>query len=166
VTALFATAGATNAGLYPAVGIGDHLVSTGQFPPAMARRLGGRASVSLLIVGIAVTLIVLVSDLSSIASIGSAVALAVFAIISIGHVRIRTVTGANLWILLLAIGTAAITLITFIFTTLINEPASIAALIGIVAISTILDVAWARLRPPRNAPAAGPTGTQLSSPPT
>ena len=36
LTALFATTGATNAGLYPAIGVGDHLVSTGQFPPVMA----------------------------------------------------------------------------------------------------------------------------------
>ena len=89
LTALFATTGATNAGLYPAIGLGDHLVSTGQFPPFMARRIGGRASVSLLIAGVASRVIVLVSDLSSIASIGSAVALGIFALVSIGHLRIR-----------------------------------------------------------------------------
>ncbi len=48
VTALFATSGATNAGLYPATGLCDQMVSVGQFPPAMAttgRRpaLGGSA---------------------------------------------------------------------------------------------------------------------------
>src|SRR5262245_3595073 len=49
VTALFATAGATNAGLYPAAGLSERLVETGQFPPVMARRLGGRLSAGLLI---------------------------------------------------------------------------------------------------------------------
>ena len=49
VTALFATAGATNAGLYPAAGLCERLAETGQFPPLMARRLGGRASSGLLI---------------------------------------------------------------------------------------------------------------------
>jgi amino acid transporter len=156
ITALFATAGATNAGLYPAIGVGDHLASTGQFPPLMAARLGGiKAPVSLLIVGIAVTIIVLISDLSSIASIGSAVALGIFALVSIGHLRIRAQTGANLWILLLAIGTATVTLITFIFTSLIQEPASIAALIGIVLLSAALDAIWARRKPRGTAPAAG-----------
>ena len=38
VTALFATAGATNAGLYPAQGLSERLAETGQFPPLMARR--------------------------------------------------------------------------------------------------------------------------------
>ena len=49
VTALFATAGATNAGLYPAPGLSERLAETGQFPPLMARKLGGRASAGLLI---------------------------------------------------------------------------------------------------------------------
>jgi amino acid transporter len=44
VTALFATAGATNAGLYPAPGLSERLAETGQFPPLMARKLGGRVS--------------------------------------------------------------------------------------------------------------------------
>jgi len=35
VTALFATAGATNAGLYPAAGLSDRLAETGQFPGLM-----------------------------------------------------------------------------------------------------------------------------------
>ena len=40
VTALFATAGATNAGLYPAPGLSERLAATGQFPTVMGRRLG------------------------------------------------------------------------------------------------------------------------------
>src|SRR5512133_4280615 len=45
ITALFATAGATNAGLYPAAGLSERLAETGQFPGLMARRISGRASV-------------------------------------------------------------------------------------------------------------------------
>ena len=43
VTALCATAGATNSGLYPAAGLGSQMADVGQFPPVMGRRLGGRA---------------------------------------------------------------------------------------------------------------------------
>ena len=42
VTALFATAGATNAGLYPAGGLCEQMTSIEQFPPVLGRRLGGR----------------------------------------------------------------------------------------------------------------------------
>jgi hypothetical protein len=37
------------AGLYPAPGLSERLAETGQFPPLMARKLGGRASNGLLI---------------------------------------------------------------------------------------------------------------------
>src|SRR4051794_22521481 len=49
VTALFATAGATNSGLYPAAGLADEMSAVGQFPPAMGRRVGGRAPVGILL---------------------------------------------------------------------------------------------------------------------
>ena len=142
VTALFATAGATNAGLYPAAGLSEELARTGQFPTVMGRKVGGRANVGLLIVAVAVALLAIGYDLSAIASIGSAVALMVFTLVSIGHLRIRSDTGANVWLLLLAIGTAGISLLVFVFTTLIQEPASIVALIVILLLSIGLDLWW------------------------
>ena len=96
VTALFATAGATNAGLYPATGLSDHLASTGQFPDLMARRIGGVAPAGLVIAAAGIILLVVLFDLSAVASIGSAVALGIFALVTIGHLRIRADTRANL----------------------------------------------------------------------
>jgi hypothetical protein len=156
VTALFATAGATNAGLYPAIGLGDHLATTGQFPSFMAKRVGGKAWVGLLAVAAAVILMVLAFDLSAIASIGSAVALAIFGLVTIGHLRIREATGARLSLLLLAVATTLIALVTFVFTTLINEPASIVTLVGIIVVSAVLDRAWSR---PRSEPGLGTPST-------
>jgi amino acid transporter len=70
LTALFATSGATNAGLYPAAGLCEQMAATGQFPPALGTRVGGRAPSGLLITaGIAIVLGV-GFDLTSIASIG------------------------------------------------------------------------------------------------
>src|SRR6185503_17324045 len=124
VTALFATAGATNAGLYPAIGLSDHLAATGQWPTAMGRRIRS-IPVGLVVPAVAIIAMLLFFDLSAIASIGSAVALMIFGLVSIGHLRVRQETGANLGILVLAIATTVISLVTFIFTTLIEEPASI-----------------------------------------
>jgi amino acid transporter len=149
ITALFATAGATNAGLYPAAGLCAHLASTGQFPPVMGRMLAGRASIGLLVAAGAILLLVLVFDLSAIASIGSAVALMIFGLVTAGHLRVRSETNARLSILVLALATTGITLVTFIFTTLIQEPASVATLVAIVLISLGLDLAWARVRDKR-----------------
>lgn len=73
-------------------------------------------------------------------------ALAVFTLVSVGHLRIRSETGANLWVLLLAVGTAATYLVVFTFTTLIEEPASIVALIVILLMAIGLDAWWSRRR--------------------
>ena len=146
VTALFATAGATNAGLYPAVGLSERLAETGQFPPLMARKLAGRASNGLLIEAAACLVLAVVFRLDSIASIGSAVALVIFTMITAAHVRIRSETGANLLILVLAIVAAGAVLVTFVFTTLIHEPASIVTLAGILVLSVVLDYGWKRSR--------------------
>jgi amino acid transporter len=142
VTALFATAGATNAGLYPAQGLSERLTETGQFPPLMARKLGGRVSVGLLIEAAACLVLAVVFKLDSIASIGSAVALVIFTMITAAHVRIRSETGANLLILVLAIAAAGAVFVTFVFTTLIHEPASIVTLAGILVLSVALDYGW------------------------
>ena len=49
VTALFATSGATNSGLYPAPGLCEEMAAKGQFPPVLGRRFGGRAPAGLLL---------------------------------------------------------------------------------------------------------------------
>jgi amino acid transporter len=149
ITALFATAGATNAGLYPAPGLCERLAETGQFPPLLARRFGGRASAGLLLeAGVCIVLAV-VFKLDAIASIGSAVALLIFTFITAAHFRVRSETGANAAILAVAIGAAAVVLVTFIFTTLIHEPASIVTLLGVFVLSIGLDYGWKRTRASR-----------------
>jgi len=147
VTALFATAGCTNAGLYPATGLSEDMVSKGQFPPPMARRFqGGRAPMGLLVTAVASMFLAVFFDLSAIASIGSAVALMVFAMVSAGHLRVRRETGANVVLLVLAVGTAAVVLVTFVFTTLINEPSTMVTLAAILLLAVVLDIVWKRSR--------------------
>ena len=152
VTALFATAGATNAGLYPAQGLSERLAETGQFPPLMARKFGGRASAGLLIAAAVCIVLALGFNLDAIASIGSAVALVIFTMITSAHLRIRKETGAKLPILILAIVAAGAVLVTFVFTTLIHEPASIVTLAGILLLSVALDYGWKRSHPSHPVP--------------
>ena len=152
VTALFATAGATNAGLYPAPGLSERLATTGQFPTVMGRRLRGRFSVGLLVEAGACLVLALIFNLDAIASIGSAVALLIFTLVTAAHLRVRSETGARTSVLVLAIAASAVVLVTFIFTTLIHEPASIVALVVIFALSIGLDVGWKLHHPPGATP--------------
>lgn len=156
VTALFATAGATNAGLYPAAGLSEHLVSIGQFPPALGRRVGGRLPAGLLVTAVVSGVLAAGFGLSAIASIGSVVALVVFTMVGVGHLRIRHETGANGAVLALSILSAAVVLVMFV-PTLAEEPLTVVALVIVLLQSFVLDLLWKRsraARPPTPAPAS------------
>jgi amino acid transporter len=144
VTGLFATAGATNGGLYPATGLCEQLASTGLFPPVMGRRLGGRAPMGLLICAAGAIILTAGFSLTEIASIGSAAALLVFMLVTVAHFRVRSDTGAKVWILALAIATAGIAFVTFVVTTLVTEPATMVTLVVILLLSVVLDFGWKR----------------------
>jgi amino acid transporter len=146
VTALFATAGATNSGLFPAAGLCEEMAANSQFPPALGRRIGGRMPAGLLLTAFGAAILAVGFNLDSIASIGSAVALVVFALVTAGHLRVRGETGANVWMLCLGILTCVVVLLSFIFTTLVHEPATAWTLFGILAASVGVDIIWKRRR--------------------
>jgi predicted tellurium resistance membrane protein TerC len=66
----------------------------------------------------------------------------IFTLITAAHLRIRSETGARLPILILAIAASGAVFVTFVFTTLIHEPASIITLAGILVLSVGLDLGW------------------------
>jgi amino acid transporter len=146
VTALFATSGATNGGLYPASGLCEELSRVGQFPPIMGRRLGGRAPNGLLLTAAIAIVLAVGFDLNAIASIGSAIALVVFALVSVGHLRVHGETGARVWVLLVAITVTTVVLVTFVFTTLVHEPSTLWTILAVLLISLGIDVVWKRKR--------------------
>ncbi len=146
VTALFATSGATNAGLYPAAGLCEQMAATGQFPSVLGRRVGGRAPSGLLITAAIAAILAVGFDLTSIASIGSAIALIVFGLVTVGHLRVRRETGARAWVLVLATVSTFVVLVAFALTTLVNEPGTAVAIVAIVVISVAVDLVWKRRR--------------------
>jgi amino acid transporter len=149
VTALFATAGATNAGLYPAAGLSEEMAATGQFPPVMGKRVGGVVANGLLVTAVAAVVFVVAFDLSAIASIGSAIALVVFTLVTAGHIRVRADTGAQTWLLVLGVLTAAIVLVTFALTTLVEEPETAVAMVAILVVCIAIDFFWKQRRDAR-----------------
>ena len=148
ITALFATAGATNAGLYPATGLGRHMADTGQWPPVMGRTAGPKASWSLLITALAAALLAVFFDLTAIASIGSAVALTVFAMVSGGHLRIRRRDrreGRHAHPRRVVHGASCSQPSSSRRSS--TSPATAVALVAILVVSAAIDVLWKRRRP-------------------
>lgn len=162
VTALFSTAGATNAGLYPAAGLCEEMSTIGQFPPLMARRIGGRLPMGLLVTAAIAIILAIGFDLSSIASIGSAIALLVFGLVTVGHLRLHRETGANVALLWAALLSVAAVLVTFTATTLIHETKTLIAMGVILVLSVVLDFGWRRPGDPEPEPA----GPGAAFPPT
>jgi amino acid transporter len=153
ITALFSTAGAVNASLYPSVGMTQHLAAVGQFPPVFGRSVG-RAPVGLLAIAALTILFVTLFDLNKIASIGSAVALLVFSAVTISHFRLYNQTGASLIVLIVALVATLGTFVVFVTTTLVNEPATAIALVVILVLAITVDVIWKRVRARREHDAA------------
>ena len=166
VTGLFATTGATNAGLYPAAGLCEHMVGKAQFPPLLGRRFAGRAPAGLLLTAVIAIVLAAFFDLSSIASIGSAIALMVFTLVSVAHVRARDETGANLALLVTAIGATVSVLIAFALTTLVDEPGTAVAIVVIMALSIVLDLVTKRRSAPTSRRRPRPPRRRRRSPPT
>jgi hypothetical protein len=91
---------------------------------------------------VATLLLTVLFDLSAIASLGSAVALLIFTLVSIAHLRVRKDTGARIGLLLLALVTTATTFAVFASTTLADEPATMTALVAIIVLAIGLDLTW------------------------
>jgi amino acid transporter len=162
LTAMFSTAGATNSSLYPASGLGRDLAAKGQFPPALGRDLAGRIPVALLLMVVATTVMALFLDLTAIASIGSAVALTLFTLVTVSHMRVRRATQAKLLVLVVALLLTLATLFSFVTTTLVEEPATMYTLVALLVAAVVLDAVWKRIRSRRP---TSPSGAGARVPP-
>ncbi len=97
IAALFACVGAVNSQLYGSIGSTYTMAKDGTLPPAFGeRRRGGKgAPRGLLFSAVLILLMANFFDVSAIASVGSAVALTIFGLVTIAHLRLRKETGAN-----------------------------------------------------------------------
>ena len=155
-TALFSTAGATNATLYASGNLTGMLAQTGLFPSFFGpgHRLGPKAG--LLMTGGIVLVVANVVDLSAIASVGSATALVLFLFICTSAYRLRAETGSSVLMIFLAGAVTAIVLVAFSVDTARNAPETFTAMIVILVLAVVLDALWRRSRGPA---ASEPTAT-------
>ena len=95
---------------------------SGQFPTAFGTtsRLGRHGG--LWITTVATLLFVNVFDLGALASIGSAVSLAVFVLVGVAAIRLRQTIGAHLWIVLAGVLFSVVVLVVFAVDTYSNDP--------------------------------------------
>ena len=144
ISALFSTTGATNSQLYATVGATYAMAKDGTLPPVFARprryRPGGTQG--LVISSLLILALALLFDVSAISSIGSAVALAIFVLITIGHMRMRKETGASLFILILALIATSLAILLFAWYTLLTSPQTFAILVGTIILAWVVEAIW------------------------
>jgi amino acid transporter len=144
LAAILATTSSVNATLYASGGLTRSLAEVGQFPAFFGRRTDRGFSAGLLITAAAVLIVANLVDLSAIASVGSAIALAVFVLVGIAGYRRRADTGANVTITVLAIVMSVVVLAFFAVDTARNDPATFAAIIAITLLAVVFDWLWRR----------------------
>lgn len=147
IVALLSTAGATNATFYASGNLTGMLAEEKLFPDFFgpASRLGRHSG--LLITGALVLIVANLVDLSAIASVGSAVSLAIFLLVGIAGWRLRRETGSQTWLVLTAIAVTTVVLISFAIDTWRTAPGTFVAILLILVLAVALD-AWTRGRSP------------------
>ncbi|HEY7176993.1 MAG TPA: amino acid permease, partial [Micromonosporaceae bacterium] len=148
IAALLSTAGCTNATLYASGNLCNALAEIRVFPAFLgaASRLGRHGGL-LVTTGVAL-LIANLAELGAIASVGSAVSLAVFLLIGVAGWRRRHDTGSNPVIVVAAIAVIAVVLGFFIADTIDNAPETFVAIVGTGALAIVLDALFRKTAQP------------------
>ena len=148
IAALLATAGCTNGTLYASGNLTEMLAELRLFPAFFGRgsRLGRHAGL-LITTGVALLIANLV-ELGAIASVGSAVSLAVFLLVCGAGWKRRRETGSNPVVIVLALGLVVVVLGFFAFDTIRNSPETFGAIVGVGALAVVLDAVFRRKAQP------------------
>jgi hypothetical protein len=143
---LLATSSSVLATIFASVGLTGTLAEVGQFPPLFgsASRLGRNGG--LLVTAVLTLLFVNVFDIGALASIGSAVSLAVFVLVGVAALRLREEIAAQTWVIVGAIGASGIALGFFVVDTFHHDRKAFWAMIAIIVLGIAIDVIWKRVR--------------------
>jgi predicted ABC-type exoprotein transport system permease subunit len=120
------------------------MAKDGTLPPIFGlkrrRRAGGNQG--LVISALLILALALLFDVTAIASIGSAVALAIFALMTIAHLRMSKDTGASKIILVLAFITTSLAILLFAWYTLLTSPQTFAILVATILLAWVVEAVW------------------------
>jgi amino acid transporter len=142
IAALFATTGATNSQLYATIGASYAMAKDGHLPPIFAKQRRKGGTQGLIISAIFALILANLFDLSAISSIGSAVALAIFVLITVAHLRMTEETKASKPVLYLALATTSLAIFLFAWYTLQTAPQTFVSLVVIIILAWVVEAIW------------------------
>ena len=144
IAALFACVGAVNSQLYGSIGSTYTMAKDGVLPPAFGeRRRGGKgAPRGLLLSAVFILLMANLFDVGAIASVGSAVALMLFLLVAVAHLRMTKETGASRIVLVVTILATAVAFILFAIYTVQNDPKVFVILAVTIVLAWVVEAVW------------------------
>lgn len=144
IAAIFATTGAINSQLYASIGATFFMAKEGHLPPVfgLKRRRREAGTQGLVISALLILLMANLFDVTAIASIGSAVALAIYVLITIAHLRMAGETQASKPVLVLALIATSVAILLFAWYTLITAPQTFAILVAIIILAWVVEAIW------------------------
>ena len=145
IAALFSTASAINATLFGSANVCYMIARDGELPTGLSRTEWKQATGGLLLTAALVVVVMLFFDLSGIAMMGSAAFLLIYAAVNGGHLLVLKQTGANATIVWLSLLTCLAMFAVLAVYTYEQQPAAIAALVGIAAASFAAEWGYRRL---------------------
>ena len=146
IAALLSTASAVNATLFGSANVAYQIGKNGGLPPAFDRRLWGRDVEGLFITSGLVLVFVLVFPLSSVAAMGSAGFLIVYAAVNVGHLRIRAKTGARAWPIVASALSCLGLFVVLLRNMITTAPSSAVALAITLSASLVFEIVYRRTK--------------------
>jgi amino acid transporter len=134
VAALLSTASAINATLYGAARLSFAIAKSGELPQALERNVWHKPLEGLVVTSITTLVVANLFDLSSIALMGSAGFLLIFAMVNLANVRLSTRTRSRAWISWLGAFACSGALAVLVWHVLTTDPikaVTLAAMLGV-----------------------------------
>jgi amino acid transporter len=139
VAALFATTGSLNSQLYANAGLTGRMAEDGTLPEVFGRKVERGGTWGLLIASVITLIVANVFNLATIASLGSAVALSIYVLITIAHLRLADETKASKPVLILALLTASIAILLFAWYTLETDPEFFVVFLASIVLAWVVE---------------------------
>lgn len=159
VAALLATASAVNATLFASANVAFDESRTDELPHALTRTLGRDGNLALVVSAALIALLVVFFPLNAVGQMTSLAFLLVYAMVNLGHLRIRHRTGARSWPLVIAVVINIALFVILLFDAIRSgSPGTWITLVAAIIFSFVAEVVAQRYRRRRSASAATPPG--------
>jgi amino acid transporter len=143
VAALLATASGVNATMFGDANLGFMVAKTGELPSDFTRGVWRGGNVGLLVAAVLTALFVVFFPLSAVGSMASLAFLIVYGTVSAGHLRVYRDTGANRWLLMLAVILNLALFLLLLGYTIHTGPASTwITLLAVLVLSFVFEVGY------------------------